>query len=219
MNELNFTKYANNEADNIFFYKIGLIGPSRVGKTSIIAALLDEAKTFLAKSGVSITPFVEEDGTSSTKERIRSTILDIEAGLDFCSFEPTGIGTAEPFIFDLVMSLDQDEEKNKGQLRLAILDYPGGWLKDAPPGDMGQKTWEKCQKWLRDSSVIIVPIDATLVMEADNKDRAKAARELLQVWEVEELLGEWAKGRWNQRESGLLLLVPVKCETYFNDNI
>ncbi len=211
---LNFANYVSDEGKKIFFYKIGLIGPSRVGKTSIVAALLDEAKAALAQSYVSIAPFVDEDYISPTKERIRNTILDIEAGLDFSTFEPTGRGTADPFIFDLVMTIATGEEE--AQLRLAILDYPGGWLENPPQGR--QKEWDNCQQWIQESSVIIVPIDANLIMEADNMDRAKASRELLEVSRVEELVGGWAKGRWSKGESGLLLFAPVKCETYFDDN-
>ena len=219
--ELNFDNYASNEAKKILFYKIGLIGPSRVGKTSIIAALLDEAQAALAGSRVSIKPFVDPDGNSPTKDRIRNTILDIKAGLDFSSFQPTGMGTADPFIFDLIMTIASgNEEKNPAQLRFTILDYPGGWLEKPPQGDIGQQTWEKCKAWIEDSSVIIVPIDANLIMEVNNQQTSKASRELLQVFEVEQLARDWAKGRIKKRESesGLLLFVPVKCETYFNDN-
>ncbi len=218
MSELNFEIYAENKAQ-VFFYKIGIVGPSRVGKTSIIAALLDEAKAALAQTQISIAPFENEDGVSPTKERIINTITDIEAGLDFLTFEPTGMGTADPFIFDLVMKIASKKyDKKTAQLRLAILDYPGGWLKEPPKGDIGHKTWEKCREWILDSSVIIVPIDAALMMEADNKGRSVAARQLLQVYEVEKLVRDWAKERWSKGASALLLFVPVKCETYFNDD-
>ncbi|MBO3463363.1 hypothetical protein G7B40_013350 [Aetokthonos hydrillicola Thurmond2011] len=218
MSELNFEIYSEKKAQ-VFFYKIGIIGPSRVGKTSIIAALLDEAKAALAQTQVSIAPFENEDGVSPTKERIINTITDIEAGLDFLTFEPTGMGTADPFIFDLIMKIASERyDKRTAQLRLAILDYPGGWLKEPPRGDIGHKTWEKCREWILDSSVIIVPIDAALMMEADTKERAAAARQLLQVYEVEKLVRDWAKGRWSKGASALLLFVPVKCETYFSND-
>lgn len=218
MSELNFETYAESKAQ-VFFYKIGIIGPSRVGKTSIIAALLDEAKAALAQTQVSIAPFESEDGVSPTKERIISTIAEIEAGLDHLTFAPVGTGTADPFIFDLVMKIASRKYDNlAAQLRLAILDYPGGWLKEPPKGEIGQKTWAKCKEWILDSSVLIVPIDAALMMEANNKDRAAAARQLLQVYEVEELVRDWAKERWSKGASALLLFAPVKCETYFSDD-
>ena len=66
--------------------------------------------------------------------------------------------------------------------------------------------------------MIIVPIDANLIMEADNQQKNRASRELLQVFEIEDFVRDWAKGRTMKGESGLLLLVPVKCETYFDDN-
>lgn len=221
MNELNFERYASEKVSNKLFYKIGLIGPSRVGKTSIIAALLEEAKATFAKSRVSITPFFDEDGTSLTDDRITNTIYDIESGLDVCSFEPTGSGTADPFIFDLVMMIaDEKEDENKIQLHLAILDYPGGWLKNikSEQGNLSQHTLKKCKEWIKDSSVIIVPIDANLIMEADNNERRTAARKLLQIYDVKDLIEDWSKERLFKQESGLLLFVPVKCESYFNDN-
>ena len=210
---LNFANYVSDEGKKIFFYKIALIGPSRVGKTSIIAALLDEARAALAQSYVSIDPFVDEYYISPTRERIESTISEIEAGLDFSTFKPTPRGTEEPFIFDLVMTIATG--KKEAQLRLAILDYPGGWLKDPLKNP---EQWKNCQQWIKESSVIIVPIDANLIMEADNMDRAKASRELLQVSRVEKLVRGWSKERKFKGKSGLLLFVPVKCETYFNDN-
>ena len=216
MSELNFETYAEN-TEQVSFYKVGIIGPSRVGKTSIIAALLDEAQAALAQTQVSITSFVNEDGVSPTKERIKNTIVEIESGLDYGSFEPRGTGTADPFIFDLVMKIVSNRNERHKELRLAIMDYPGGWLKKPPKGETGQKTWAKCQEWILDSSVIIVPIDATLLMEADNRDRAAAARHLLQIYDLEELVRNWAKRRCSLT-SALLLFVPVKCETYFNND-
>lgn len=217
MSEINFEKYAKNETKTLF-YKIGLIGPSRVGKTSIIAALLQEAKDALAQTSVSIDPFVDEDGISPTKDRIRNTIIEIEAGLDFTTFKPTPRGTVEPFIFDLKMEIANQDKTNATQVRFAVLDYPGGWLKKPPQEDEQKRQWVNCQEWIKDSSVIIVPIDANLIMEIENQETSKAARELLQIGEVETLVEKWAKGRFSKGESGLLLLVPVKCETYFNDN-
>ncbi len=217
MTELDFQKYLSKEDSNVFFYKIGIIGPTRVGKTSIIATLLDQAQEALARTGVSIKPFEEKDENgnliSETKRRINKTTSEIEAGLKFCDFEPTGRGTSEPFIFDLVMTITRQNQQNQqAQLRLAILDYPGGYLTN-PTGQ-----WEDCRAWIHDSSVIIVPIDSNLVMEADSSKRHQASQKLLEVQQVKELVRDWAKTRWDKRESGLLLFVPVKCETYFNDN-
>lgn len=212
--ELNFENYVNDDT-NVFFYKIGLVGPTRVGKTSIIAALLDEARVALAQTGVSMKPFVAKDGFSPTRERIKSTISDIKRGLDASSFKSNKRGTADPFIFDLEMAIaNGNKDKNEAQLRFAILDYPGDWLND---NHNKQEEWEKCKQWIYDSSVIIVPIDATIIMETRNTQRQEL-EESLQIFEVEELVRDWAKERFAKQKSGLLLFVPVKCETYFNDN-
>ena len=217
MKELNFSEYINQENSNVFFYKIGIIGPSRVGKTSIIATLLDQAQDALAQTGISIKAFEEKDENgnlmSETKERIKTTKSQINSGLRFCEFNPTGRGTTDPFIFDLVMKITRQNQSNQfSQLRLAILDYPGNAPKDS------NQDWEKYQAWIHDSSAIIVPIDSNLVMEVENKDHYEASQTSLQVQLIEEVVRDWAKIRWEKQESGLLLLVPVKCETYFDDN-
>lgn len=216
--ELKFDKYINRENSNTFFYKIGIIGASSVGKTSIIATLLDQTKDALAQTGISIKPFEEPDENgnlmSQTKNKINKTKEQIDSGLKFGEFEPTGRTTTDPFIFDLVMKVTNQNQSNKStELRLAILDYPGKYLRFQP-----QDKWEECKAWINDSSVIIIPIDSNLVMETNNKDEDAASKDLLQVQEVEELVRDWAKKRLHEEESGLLLLVPVKCETYFDDN-
>ena len=221
--ELDFNKYTNQQNSNTFFYKIGIIGPARVGKTSIISTLLDQAKDALAQTGVSIKPFEEKDEKgnlmSKTKDKIERTKSAIDSGLKFGEFEPTERATISPFIFDLAMTITRQNQSNEpSKMRFAMLDYPGNLLFDNKKSESQRDKYEKCKAWIHDSSVIIVPIDSNLVMEVEKKEHYEASQELLQVREVEELVRDWAKARWEKQESGLLLLVPVKCETYFDDN-
>jgi GTPase SAR1 family protein len=216
---INFSNYVDDPNGLKKVIKIAIIGPSRVGKTSIIAALLDEARTALAQTNISITAFTDEQGSSPTKERINSTIREIEAGLESGEFNPTGIGTAYPFIYDLQMSVTKvAKAKPKKSIRFAILDYPGGWLTNPPIGTDDFKLWENCQKWIADSSVLIVPVDSNLLIQSRFEHEKVKSREILGVLEVRDLIEIWGKERWSNQQSALLLFVPVKCETYFNDN-
>jgi len=198
--------------------KIAMIGPSQVGKTSMIAALLDEAKLALAQTNVLIAPSKDEAGVSMTQQRINKTILQIEIGLDENQFIPTGTGTAEPFIYDLQLSIiGSTNSKPKKVIRFAILDYPGEWLHDSRKPEY-IKDWENCNKWIEESSILMIPVDANLVMQPRDTDEKIRAKEILGVDEAEDLIELWAKKRWLAQQSALLLFVPVKCETYFNDN-
>lgn len=217
---IDFSNYLDDPKKLKKVIKIAMIGPSRVGKTSIIAALLDEAKTALAQSDVSINPFTDEDGSSPTQARISNTLTEIDAGLECGKFEPTGVGTAYPFIYDLQMYVTQEaKSESKKVIRFAILDYPGGWFTNPPTDSEDAKLWKACQQWIEDSSILIVPIDSNLVMQANSDDKKKRAREILGVSSgTKDLIEVWAKTRWSSQTSALLLFAPVKCESYFEDN-
>lgn len=55
-------------------------------------------------------------------------------------------------------------------------------------------------------------------MESSTSRECKAATTTLQIAQAENIARQWVKGRIKKREPGSLILVPVKCETYFSDN-
>jgi hypothetical protein len=195
--------------DDTFVYKIGLVGPTQVGKTTTITALLNDANELLAATGVKI-----EARGKLTQKRLARNYNALSGSLLAKEFNPGQLeGTQESFVFNLAMTA----YGSVSELDLAILDYPGGWLTDPPEGPQ-QADWEYCKEWIADSTVLIVPIDATVVMNARTAQEQAAALETLGVFETIAVARDWARGRYQSQEPGLLLLVPVKCESYFNDN-
>ena len=196
----------NGEEGNIEF-KVAIVGPRRVGKTSLITALLSESQKLLAGTPVSIAP------VGTTEARIAQHKNDLRGSLLAGEFHPGALGgTQAPFTFTLAMTV------NKASISWAILDYPGGWLDARTRGSENDAEWERCKKWVADSSVLLLPIDASVLMEATLKREKITAQHLLQIGQTEELAREWAKGRAVARQPGLMVLAPVKCESYFNDN-
>ncbi|BAY89540.1 MULTISPECIES: hypothetical protein [unclassified Tolypothrix] len=199
----------NNQGLNIQ-YKIGIIGPTRVGKTSIITALLEQGKDLLTGTGVSI-----EAVGNATKARINGYRDKLRGSLIAEEFNPGGLsGTEEPSRLELTMRVDNSNSK----LTWAILDYPGAWVDERFRPPERQKDWEDCLAWIRESIVLLVPIDAAIVMESSTPSEKRAANTTLQISQTGDVAREWVKGRINKKEPGLLILVPVKCETYFSDN-
>ncbi len=193
-----------------FDYQIAIVGPTRVGKTSLITALLRETQRLLAGTGVSIGP-----GDAATEKRINQYKAELRASILAREFNPGSLsGTQEPSIFDLEMKVAQGNTK----LRLAILDYPGGWINAEHRPPDRQDDWQKCERWIQDSPVLLVPIDAAVVMESLTQRDLVAAILTLETELTADITRSWVQGRINRRESGLLTLVPVKCESYFNDN-
>lgn len=179
-------------------YKIALVGPTRVGKTSLISAILAEAQTALAGTPASMK------AKGSTFARISENVDELSGALGHGQFEPEAVrnSTSDTSIYELAL------EVGKSKLPIRILDYPGGWLSARGP------EWEECAEWINQSSVLILPVDAVVAMECATGAEEKACRVRLKITAVTEVVREWAKARKSANAPGTLIFVPVKCETY-----
>ena len=104
-------------------------------------------------------------------------------------------------------------------IRLELLDYPGGWLDPATRPHDRDADWQACQRFLQQCSVLLVPVDAAVLMEPTSAAQLRAVPSILTTPEVGEVVRQWLKERnWRPDEPALLMLCPVKCESYFDDN-
>ncbi len=194
-----------------FQYRLAMVGPTAVGKTSLIASILREAQTLLAGTGVSI-----EAGDDQTQKRINLLKQELTASLMAGEFNPQQIKTTESSNKYL---LDMKVVRGKTKLRLGFLDYPGTWIaSEKPKKSVVATEWEKCKEWMEESAVLIVPIDATLVMESKTTNDLADAHSTLETELTAGVVRSWVQSKTQKREPGLLILAPVKCESYFNDN-
>lgn len=187
-------------------FKIGIVGPSRVGKTSLIASFLKGGSSALQGKPISLEPM------GTTKTRISRFQNQLDGSLLNGTFNPGGVaGNQESTEYQLSLR----SASGGAQIDFDILDFPGGWItmSDKPP------QWSHCEKWLETSSVLIIPIESAILMEATKPRHQQAIPTILAIWQVEQVVGKWAKFRAQRAEEpALLLLCPVKCESYFNDN-
>lgn len=192
-------------------YKIGMVGPSRVGKTSLITALLRDGQRLLEGTPVSMRAI----GTP-TQRRLAQHRRDLDGALLAGEFDAGALGgSQEQFTFQLLL----DPGVPGAGIELQLLDYPGGWLDPVNrPADRDAQ-WEECERFLEQASVLIVPIDAAVLMEATATTHLRSVPTILAVPQVTDVVRLWLKRR-NERpdEPALLLLCPVKCESYFADN-
>lgn len=192
-------------------FKIGLLGPARVGKTSIVATMLDAGQQLLVGTPVTMRP-----GDDETEQRIREVKLALLSSI-----------RAEEFIVD---SLRQTEDLHEYRLRVDpgvpgagvrfdMLDFPGEWLNPARRLKLHREDWETCRRFITQSTALIIPVDASVLMEAYLKKYQGAWPYILTIDKIEEVAGDWASERHRKPdEPGLLLFCPVKCESYFADN-
>ena len=143
--------------DGELVFRIGLVGPSRVGKTSLITALLRDSQRLLQGTPVSLRPL----GTA-TEKRIAQHRRELDGSLLAGEFTPGALrGTEEPFTFQLLL----DSGVRGTGIRLELLDYPGGWLDPATRPHDRDGDWQACQRFLQQCSVLLVPVDAAVLME------------------------------------------------------
>ena len=193
-----------------FQYRLAMVGPAAVGKTSLIVSILREAQTLLAGTGVSI-----EAGDDSTQLRINRLKQELTASLMAGEFNHEEIkGTDNAFKY----LLDMKVVRGKTKLRLGFLDYPGGWINPKTRVQNREAEWDECTKWMEESAVLIVPIDATVVMESITRNDLVDALRTLETGLTAGVVRSWVQSKTQKREPGLLILAPVKCESYFNDN-
>lgn len=190
--------------------KIAVVGPSRVGKTSVINAILEQGKAALAGTPATLTAIGQTRGRLNV---IRNQLL---GAVNEGSFESAGIrSNNERLTYEIRM------DAGGSQARLDFLDYPGRWMMAADNSPKEEEEWAKCQDFIHDSPVLVIPIDSAVLMEARTASEKSACATILQIAGVEDVVEAWAKRRQERvvvGEPRVLALVPIKCEAYLNDN-
>lgn len=201
---------------NQIIYKIGIIGPTRVGKTSLLTALLADSKELLRNQPVSI----EAPPGSPTARKIANNNQDLQGSifageLDFNSNAIKGTEQSTEFEFELKHKFNP----NDFSVKLKFLDYPGGWIDETHRTSDQQQFWNKCQQFIEESPMLIIPIDATIIMETKDVRHKKVIPYLLALESVKNASENWAKARSQRKqEPAILFICPIKCETYTKDH-
>ena len=197
--------------DTDFIFKIGIVGPTRVGKTSLIAAILKDGQSLLQGTPASIKPF-----GIKTERRLIQHQKELEGSIRAGEFNSGAVsGTEESFTYELYL----DPGVEGAGIRFGLLDYPGGWIDASRRPEEREGEWKRCENWMKESSVLIVPVESAVMMEADTNHRRRSAGYILNTVDVGNVVREWAKSRAAlPHEPALLVFCPVKCESYFADN-
>ena len=185
-------------------YKIGLVGPSRIGKTTLMTCVLEAGESLFKDSDFSMVAN-DEDGTegaiTSNKDELNGAI---KQGMTI-GFNAAALGGSVDFRkYNFYL-----KNKLEDIIQLSFIDFPGGWLKDKP-----SKWKSDCEPELNDSCVLMIPVDSALIMEANLPKYRASVPSLLQLSLVENVVRKWAKRQRNSNQDCCIILAPVKCETY-----
>ncbi len=190
--------------------KIGIIGPTRIGKTTIINCLLRSGEGLLAQTSVRM-----RWADTMTERKIQQQRKELEGWRVSRQFNPGALsGTDSAFYFRLLL----DPGVPGAELHLDLLDYPGGWL-DAARRAGRETEWEECRAFIAEASVLLIPVDAVVLMESLGDMNRHCVPSILTTPEVQDVARDWARRRYQRPdEPALVIICPVRTESYFADN-
>jgi len=198
-------------------FRAALLGPSRIGKTSLVAAMLRAGEQSLDGTQLVLRP--ADDRTDSL---IRSNQRGLHAGLERGRFKTQTIKqTAEKTYFRLSLRHVQDERG----IEFSLLDFPGRLFEDARNVDADGRTlltpdlaaeWKDIRDYLTECNVLIIPVDAMAVMEAVLERQLRSVPGILEIDSIATIVEEWTRVRQGRdSEPALVVIAPVKGESYF----
>ncbi len=195
-------------------FRVSITGPSRVGKTTLLTAVLNATDTLLEGTPVSVKM------DDPTRSRVRKQQMNLRRAIEVGEFDAAALGGDRTVSrYRVALQADGDESI---EIPFELLDYPGAWLDPEVRGlsREAMQAWPDYLNHVRHSVMLLVPIDAAVLMEAVLPRQRAAVTELLALLDVEEMGRIWGKGRMVQHrpEPAVVVLAPLKCEKYFGDN-
>lgn len=171
-----------------------MLGPSGVGKTSLLAAMYDQFDNVSRDLQLA----VEGEGKSELNTRLK----ELKSLVDCSSIKlKDGVTQtkSEPRLFKFKFG----QTGTAPALEINFQDYPGGWL-----GEDDNKN--KVKELIRESAVVLIPIETPALMERGGKYH----EEFNQPTQLNELFKTIYKDLDSPR---LVILAPVKCEKYMQN--
>lgn len=204
---------------NSLNFKIGMLAPSKAGKTTLLAATMSEMKDFLAEHPLGFSYNASNMQTRNSIQRVISEYRAINmAGGIFQTPEMRGTQAAYDYGFTLTIPM----EGNGGDASVGFVfkDYPGSLI--------GLPEFEsEVGRFMRECTSLLIPVPSDILMDwkqnagkrtSEAGRHILAAENMLQTDEICNKIRAWAKYHASQGEKSLLMFVPVRCEKYFNDN-
>lgn len=196
--------------------KVGMIAPSKAGKTSLIAAILTEVQTRLAGQSDRIR---FEHADEVTKKNVRRVIDEFRSysrsNGEFDVPMMRGTSDLRHHRFNLLV-----RDSGWCQVSIDFIDYAGGSVGTADFASRTLEHFDAC-----DSLLVPIPSDILLKLDETNgvKDAASVrmnalAREYLNLDEVFSFLKDWMVRRGDRGANSQIILLPVRCEACFTQS-
>lgn len=182
--------------------KITMLGPTGVGKTSLLTAMYEQFEATVGRTNLQLTP--DEESSAILQERLvelKTLLDDFEARGGVQATEAAaGPDSLRSFMFGL------GKKGQKPSLQLHFRDYPGGYLAARATPD--ERKFVK--SLLTECVAVIIAIDAPALMEANGRWHELINRP--------QQMTDLFKTAYQELDSPrLVIFAPVRCEKYLQD--
>lgn len=185
-------------------FKVLMFGPNRVGKSSVLASMVDQLEKVKKKTGGEITLTPSEAAKkllNNKKDILKKIFYELKDRVEenhVIDVEPT----RAPVPYDFTLSVNGVEET----FDISFIDINGEMLKD-----VDSSVRKKVVDLMHESSVIIIAIDTPHLMECNGQYNEPVNS----VYQVMNLFQICNKEIYEQPK--LVLFVPIKCEKYYHE--
>lgn len=180
-------------------FQIAMLGASGVGKTTLLTSMYEQFEKTTGEVNLQLKP---ADAYSKGKleeylKQLRSIAETFEAKRVIRGTTAMGGPAAiKPFRFEL------GKKGDKPSLQLCFRDYPGGFISST---EIEEKRYVR--KLLARSAAVVIPVDTPAIMEVKGRwnDLINKPDEIIELFKV---------AYQKLEEPKLVILAPVKCESY-----
>lgn len=188
-----------------------MFGGRRCGKTSVIAAMKKCFENTYGKDDIVISlPEQEKSAVISEKNNEMQNYFNQQT--QGIIFDSASASTSELSEYKLRVSL---KNKSKDSIILNLCDYPGEWL-DSNHHDQYKELSSRMKK----CQIILIAVDTVFLMEkpGGGEDAIGIYNENRNYSEkVSEMVKEYFKVA-DGEEPKMIMIVPLKCEKYYNSS-
>lgn len=185
--------------------KITMLGPTGVGKTSLLAAMYRHFEETIGLTNLQLRPDQQSSAILQQRlEELQSLVgesIRVRKGI-------TSTDEARSFIFDL------GKKGATPSLRLQFQDYPGN---DIEYNSNTPERVESVENFLRESVAVLIAIDAPALMEPNQQGQWKGQWHE-QINKPLTITTLFKKAYENLDSPKLVILAPVKCEKYLQNH-
>lgn len=175
---------------------IAMLGARAVGKTSLLTAMYEQFENTIGQTNLQLIP--DSESSALLQEKLGQLISLVD------DFEASG-GVSSNYQ-EQTFTFDLGQKGSQPFLTLNFKDYKGGLLN---PNSL-QFDPNSVQKIINNALVILIAIDAPALMEAKGEYHDLINRPL----QIKNLI---AKAFQDLKSPRLVILAPIKCEKYVQD--